>query len=65
MPLRTQVILKVFDKWEIDFVGPINPPRKSSRARCIVTTIEYLTRWAEATPVKDCSTYTITHFLFC
>jgi hypothetical protein len=63
-PLRPHVTLQAFNKWAIDFVGQINPPAKRTGSRYIITMIEYLTIWAEATPVKDCSAETTTHFLF-
>jgi len=43
MPLISQLTLRAFDKWEVDFVGPINPPGKRTGVRYIITTIEYLT----------------------
>jgi hypothetical protein len=48
----------------MDFIGPINPSDKHSKARYIITTIDYLTRWVEAEVVQDCSTDTTTHFIF-
>ena len=60
MPLKPQITLQAFDKWAIDFVGPINPPGKHTGARYIITVTDYLTRWVKATLVKDCSAATTT-----
>ena len=64
MPLVQQVTLQHFDKWAMDFVSPINPSGKRTGMWYIITSIDYLTRWAEVAPVVDCITVTIARFLF-
>ena len=64
MSLVPQVTLQPFDKWAMDFVGPINPPRKRIGAWYIITKTEYLKSWAEAAPVVDCTAVTTTKFIF-
>jgi transposase InsO family protein len=64
MPLAPQMTLQAFEKWAIDFVGPINPPGKCTRASYIITAIEYLIRWAKARAVKDYSETTAARFIF-
>lgn len=64
MTLVPQITLSPFDKWVIDFVGPINPTAKKFGARYIITVTDYLTRWAEARVVKDCSVGIAAKFIF-
>jgi hypothetical protein len=64
MPLAPQLTLHEFEKWAIEFVGPINPPGKHTKARYIITATEYFTRWPEVRAVKDCSAATAAWFIF-
>ena len=64
MSLVPQVTLQLFDKWVIDFVGPINPPGKCTGARYIITATDYLTQWVKATPFIDCTATKTAWFIF-
>ena len=63
MPLNRKMTLQPFEKWEIDFVGPIQPQGKTC-ARYIITAMEYLNHWVEAQLVKACMSAMATKFLF-
>ena len=56
--------MQPFDKWDVDFVGPINPPGKRTSARYIITMAYYLTIWEEAAHVVDCTAMIVERFLF-
>ena len=64
MLLVPQVTLQPFDKWAIDFVGPINPPGKRIGAGYIIITTDYMTTWVEDAPVVDCTAATTAKFIF-
>jgi hypothetical protein len=59
LPLFLVTVLESFNKLEIDFVGPINPPSHRTGVHYIIIVAKYLTRWAKVMPVKDCTTETI------
>ena len=62
--MAPQLTLYEFEKWAIDFVGPINPLGKHTGARYIITATEYLNKWDKEEPVIDCSVDTVAQFLF-
>ena len=63
MRLNPQMTLQPFEKWAIDFVGPIKPQGKTD-ARYIITAMEYLTHLANTKLVKDCMDTTVPRFIF-
>jgi len=50
MPLQPQVTFEPFDKWGMDFIGPINPPSK--QRHYIILCTDYLTKWDETKAIK-------------
>ena len=51
MPLRVSLPLVHFEKWGIDYAGPVHPNSSKGMAYIVVAT-EYLTKWTEAKAVR-------------
>jgi len=45
MPLQTKLVIKPFEKWALDFIGPISP--MSQKKRYILVFTGYVTKWVE------------------
>ena len=62
MPLQPQVHLEPFEKWALDFIGPINPTSNSKKYILVCT--DYLTKYAEAKALVRATEQTVVNFLF-
>jgi hypothetical protein len=61
MPLNPQVVLEPFDRWALDFIGPINPP--SNQKVYILVCTDYMTKWVEAKALHRATEEAVIKFL--
>lgn len=62
MPLYPQVVVSPFDKWGMDFVGPIDPP--SNGKSYILVCIDYVTKWVEVKAMTHPRDNKVVEFLY-
>ena len=62
MPLQPQVLIEPFEKWALDFVGPISPPSKQKKYILVCT--NYVTKWVEAKALPFATENVAVSFIF-
>ena len=62
-PLTPIIPIAPFEKWGIDFIGPI-APISIGKKRYIILATDYATKWVEARPTQNNSVWTAASFLF-
>ena len=62
MPLNPQMVLTPFEKWGMDFIGPIYPP--SNGKSYILVCTNYLTKWVEVKAMKHACDEKVAEFLY-
>lgn len=62
MPLQPQLAITPFDKWGLDFVGPISPTPKNKEYILVCT--DFLTKWAEVKALQFARDGNVAKFLY-
>ena len=62
MPLQPQLVVKPFDRWDLYFIGPINPHSKQ-KAYILVCT-DYMKKWVEAVALAKANDQAVIDFLY-
>ena len=62
MPLQPQILIEPFEKWALDFIGPIHPPSQGKKYILVCT--NYFFKWVEAKPLPRATEQTVVNFLF-
>lgn len=64
MEFRPIIAPHVFQKWGLDFVGPITPPSKIGQHHYIIAATEYTTKWVEAIATKRNTAQVTAQFMY-
>src|SRR6266545_8273175 len=59
---RTIPLIDIFERWEVDIVGPLPITREGNRY--IVVAMDYFSRWPEARSLKAANADTVATFLY-
>lgn len=60
--LQPRVLIEPFEKWALDFVGPINPPSKQKKYILVCT--DYVTKWVESKALPFSNEGSVVNFIF-
>ena len=62
MPLQPQLVVRPFNKWALDFVGPINPPLRQKIYVLVCT--DYMNKWVEFVALVKANDQDVIDFLY-